>query len=590
MASVVTAAMDRGTKSKRDRYQALFSKLKSDRSSFDDHWQQIADFMLPRRPRFFTTDRNKGDRRNQNIIDSTGKLAQRTLGAGMHSGLTNPARPWMKLSVPDPDLRKFAPVKAWTHEVTQRMLTIFAETNIYNVLPLCYGDLGAFGTAAIGLLDDRTDLFRAFSYPIGSFAIGLDARGLATTFAMEYELTVRQVVEEFGVVPGRTDIDWSGISLTVKRLFDTGEYEAAVQVGWIVMPNDYGDRARLEAKFKPWSSCHFELHADNTPGKLFLRESGFDEFPVMVPRWDVTGFDAYGTDCPGMTALGDVKQLQGMQRKKGQLLQKAVDPPLKGPSHLRSRKISLLPGDFTATDERTGQSGLSPIHEVRLEGFQHLTADIQDVRYLIDRAFYADLFLMLANSDQRLGADRPTAREIEERHEEKLLMLGPVLERTNDELLDRIVLRTYNMMKRAGLVPEPPPDIQGVNWNVEYTSILHQAQKLVTVSVQDRYIQTSLGMIESLAQVAPDKAAEIAEKTNWMKAVDNYGEQLGVDPELVVDTDVALERIAEKRQAVQNMQDAAAAKDMAGAVATAGAKPIAAGSAIDELRKGLTGA
>src|SRR5688572_297810 len=484
MASVIARAMDRGPKNKRDRYQGLFQKMKSDRSSYDDHWQQIADFMLPRRPRFWTTDRNKGDRRNQNIIDSTGKFAHRTLSAGMHSGLTNPARPWMKLSIPDPELRKFGPVKEWLHEVTQRMLTVFAESNLYNVLPLVYGDMGAFGTSAMGVLDDTRDLFRAYSYPIGSFCIGLDGRGLSTTFAHEYEITVRQVVEQFGVREGSTDIDWSRISQTVKRLWDIGQFEDPVTIGWVVQPNEYRDDSKLDARFMPWASCHFELQADNTPGREFLRESGFRTFPLMTPRWDVTGTSAYGEDCPGMTALGDVKQLQGEQRKKGQLLQKAVDPPLKGPSHLRQRKISLLPGDFTATDERTGQTGLSPIHEVRLEGFQHITADIADVRYMIEKAFYADLFLMLASSDQRLGADRPTAREIEERHEEKLLMLGPVLERTNDELLDPLVERVFNMMDRNGLIPPPPPELQGVKWNVEYTSILHQAQKLVTVSVQ----------------------------------------------------------------------------------------------------------
>lgn len=581
MPSVIAAALDRGPKNKRDRYQQLFTKMKSDRSSFDDHWQQVADFMLPRRPRFYTTDRNKGDRRNQNIIDSTGKLAQRTLAAGMHSGLTNPARPWMKLSIPDPDLRKVPAVKEWLHEVTMRMLVVFAETNLYNVLPLVYGDMGAFGTSAMGLLEDTEDLFRAYSYPIGSFAIGLDARNKTTTIAMEYEITVRQVVEQFGLKPGSTDIDWSHISRTVKRLWDTGNYEDSVTIGWVVQPNEYRDDEKLDARFLPWSSCHFELSADNLPGREFLRESGFRTFPFMCPRWDVTAGDAYGTDCPGMTALGDVKQLQGEQRKKGQLLQKAVDPPLKGPSHLRQRKISLLPGDFTATDERTGQTGLSPIHEVRLEGFQHITADIADVRYMIERAFYSDLFLMLANSDSRLGADRPTAREIEERHEEKMLMLGPVLERTNDELLDPIVERVYDMMFRAGLVPPVPPDLQGVKWNVEYTSILHQAQKLVTVSVQDRFVNSVIGM----AEVAPD----VLDKVDWFEVVDEYGDSLGVNPKIVRSNEDAQQRADARQQAQQGMVDAQQAKDMAQATAVAGKAPVAPDSALDRITKQLTG-
>jgi len=547
---------------KRRRYTALQAKLEQERKAgFDAHWRELGDYLSPRRTRFWAGDRNKGDKRNQNIIDSTGRFAARTLSSGLHAGLTSPARPWMKLTTPDPELALFGPVKLWLHEVGRRMLTIFATSNLYNVLPLVYLDMGVFGTAAMSVVQDSQDLFRCYSYPIGTYALGQDARGLITTFVRDYELTVRQVVEQFGVQADGRTIDWAPMSRTVKDLWTRGEYEEAVAVTWIVKPNEGARAGRLDARYLPWSSCYFETSSEEVPG-LFLRESGFRTFPILAPRWDITGEDSYGTDCPGMTALGDVKQLQIMQRHKGMLLAKAVNPPVKGPSSLRTQKTSLLPGDITYQDIREGMQGLEPIHEVRLEGFQHLTADIGEVQYRVQRAFYEDLFLMLARSDDRLGADRPTAREIEERHEEKLLALGPVLERTNDELLDPLVDRVYQLMEDADLIPTPPQEIQGVNLRPEYISILAQAMKLVGVSGQDRFLQSAVGLIE----VFP----EIRHKVNIFQVVDNYGDMLGVDPKIIRSTEEAQATLDEERETAQSQAASEQAVNFARAAKDAG--------------------
>lgn len=559
----------------RARYDALRAALASDRSSFDAHWRELGDFLMPRRTRFSASDRNRGDKRNQNIIDSTGRFAARTLSSGLHAGLTSPARPWMKLTTPDPELAAFGPVKVWLHEVSRRMLTLFATTNLYNVLPIVYGDMGVFGTAAMSIVQDTPDLFRSYSYPIGTFTLGQDARGMVTTFCRDYERTVRQVVEEFAVAPDGRSIDWSVVSSIVKNLWDRGLYESPVAVTWLVKPNDYQSTKRLEAKYLPWTSCYFET---NSQDPKFLRESGFKTFPILAPRWDITGEDTYGTDSPGMTALPDVKQLQIMQKRKGQVIQKVVDPPLAGPPSLRTQKTSLLAGDITYVDVREGMQGLKPIHEVRLEGLQHLTADIGEVQYRIQRAFYEDLFLMLARSDDRLGADRPTAREIEERHEEKLLALGPVLERTNDELLDPLVDRVFQIMDDAGLFPPPPDDLVGVDLKVEYISILSQAQKLVGVSGQDRFLQSALGMVEAFP--------EVRHKINIHQAMDNYGEMLGVDPRIVRSTAEAEERAGAEAEQAQRSMEAEQAKNMAQAGKAAAETPLSGDSALNRLVQG----
>ena len=556
---------------KRDRYEQLRSALWSERSSFDSHWRELSDWTSPRRTRWFAGDRNRGDRRNQNIIDSTARFSLRTLQSGLHAGLTSPARPWFKLTTPDPTLAEFKPVKEWLHLVTERMQIVLADSNIYNTLPIAYGDIGLFGTAAMSILDDEEDLCRCYAYPLGSYALGLNKRNLVTTFAREYELSVRQVVEEFGVEPGYRDIQWRNISSQVKSQWDRGNYEAPVEVCWLVMPNPDADESKLEARYLPFTSCHYEK-GENREGR-FLRESGYRSFPILAPRWEVTGEDTYGTDCPGMTALGDVKGLQIMQREKGKAIRKMVDPPLVGAPELKAQKTSLLPGDITYV--REPDKSLRAVHEVGLN-LQHLTQDIGQVQYRIQRAFYEDLFLMLAQSDQiREGSQPLTAREVQERHEEKLLALGPVLERTGDELLDPSIDRMYFLMDQAGMIPEAPPELDGVKLKVEYISVLAQAQKLVGVTGQDRFIGSLLPLLE----VYP----EIRHKVKVFRLVDNYAEMLGVDPNIVRTDEEAQQLVDEERAAAAKQAEAEQAQLLARATKDAATAPMGTDSALDRV-------
>lgn len=566
-------------RSRRDRYESLRASLWSERTSFDSHWKEVSDFLQPRRQRFYTSDHNTGDKRNQNIIDSTARFSVRTLASGLHAGLTSPARPWFRLTTPDPALAKFGPVKEWLYDVTGRMQTVLQQSNIYTVLPTLYGDLGLFGTAAMSVLEDSKDLFRCKAYAIGSYAVGLDERDLVTTFARIYKMTVRQVIREFALFPGTREIDWSKVSVMVKREWDQGRYETKIDVVHVVTPNEQYDRSMLSSKYKAWASCYYELGTDDTH-KKFLRESGYNEFPFMVPRWDVTDGDNYGTDCPGMTALGDVKQLQIMQRKKGQAIAKMVDPPLVGPPNLRASKTSLIPGDVTYVDEG-GKPMLRSIHDVNLR-IDHLTADIGEVQWRIQRAFYEDLFLMLARTDQARGSQPITAREVDERHEEKLLALGPVLDRTNDELLDRLIDRVFYMMKRNGLIPEPPEALDGVALKVEYISIMAQAQKLVGVVAQDRFLQSTM----VLAEMFP----EVVDKIDASAAVDAYADMYGPPPSMIRSDEEVRERVQARQDQQQALADAQQAKDVSAAVKNAGTTPMDGDTALNRVVNAAAGA
>lgn len=536
--------------SKRKAFDILRTQLESERSSFISHWRDLGEHIFPRRPRFTTSENNKGDRKNQKIIDATATLAARTLRSGMMSGVTSPARPWFRLAVPSPELMESALVKDWLHVTSERMTAVFIKSNLYNVLPVVYGDMGVFGTSAAMIEEDFEDVVRFYSFPIGSYAISTDEKGKVNVFYREFAMTVRQIVSKFGRVDQEGEIDWSNISLHVKSLYENGQTEQWIDICHIIQPNEEYDGKKLESKFKKFKSCYFEKGSGGDKSRPYyasdedqkvLREAGYDYFPVFCPRWEVTGEDQYGTECPGMIALGDVKALQLMQKKKAQAIEKMVNPPLVGPSSIQNSRISLLPGDTSFADVREGQQGLRPIHEVNPR-INELIMDIQEYQRRIQRAFYEDLFLMLANSDRR----QITAREIDERHEEKLLALGPVLEQLNQDLLDPLIDVTFQIMFNQGLIPEPPEEIQGMDLRVEYISIMAQAQKLAGIASIERFA----GFASSVMQANP----EVMDKVDMDQMIDVYADRLSLQPGIVRPDEKVAEIRAGRAQQQQTAQ------------------------------------
>lgn len=563
--------------SKRREYEIQRAALMQERNSYEQHWRELAEFIKPERARFLIADKQQsGGKKRSKIIDSSGSMAARTLESGMHAGITSPARPWMRLTTPDPELAEYGPVKEWLNIVTQRMLTVFLKSNLYNALPKVYGDEGTFAVGAMGVLEDTRDVLRCFTYPIGSYALGVNERGVCDQFVREYPLTVRQIVKEFGVIPGTRQIDWTNISDTVRHLWDRSRYEQTVEVCWVIAPNEDHDASKLYAKYLPYGSCHFEKGSTE---EKFLRESGFREFPVLAPRWEVTSAeDIYGTNCPGMIALGDIKQLQLGEKRSMQGVDKMVNPPIQAPTSLKNGMVSTLPSSITYVDVTQGQEGVKSIYDVQL-GIDKLEQKQGQVRYRISRAYFEDLFLMLATSQDQ--DTQRTAREIEERHEEKLLALGPVLEQQNDELLDPLVNRTYAMMERAGMIPDPPDELDGVDLKVEYISVMAQAQKLIGVAGHERFITGIVNIAEALPHAR--------HKVNAMQWVDRYGDMLGVDPKVIVPDDQAREAAQAEADAVRQQQQMEQA-----AVMTRGAKDLSGASlegdtALSRIAQGLRG-
>lgn len=538
------------------------SQLKAERLSFEPHWRELSDFTRPRSTRFTASEVNRGDRRNSKIIDPAAVMAARTLSSGMMSGITSPARPWFRLATPDRDLMDYGPVKLWLETVEQRMNEVFNRSNLYQSLPLMYEDLGTFATGAMAVVADPQRVIRTVPFPTGSFYIANGADLSVDTAVREFSMTVRQVVTEFGM---------DAVSDTVKSQWNSGQYGQWVNMVHAVYPNLDRQTGKLEAKHKAYKSVYYE--ANSTDDKL-LRESGYDEFPIMAPRWEVNGEDIYGSSCPGMVALGSVKALQLLQRRKAQMIDKITNPPLQAPATIKSQRISTIPGGITYLSMSGAENEIKPLFQIPGGATNGLLEDIQDTRQIIDHAYFVDLFRMM----QTVNTRSMPVEAVAEMREEKLLMLGPVLQRLDSELLDKLINRTFSVMAENNLLPVPPDEMQGMQLKVEYISVMAQAQKAIGVSSIERFV----GFTSGIGQFKPDAL----DKINVDETIDAYAASIGVPPSVVA-TNEQVAQIREQRAQQQAMaQQMQMAQAAVGGAQALGNTPMDDNSALAALAGG----
>lgn len=526
-----------------DRRLALkrWSTLLNDRQNgWDGHWKSLSENLLPRQSRFFTDRRNRGGDRNQSIIDSAGTQALRTLSAGMMAGMTSPARPWFRLTVPDADLADYHDVKVWLDKVAKLMQRIFRKSNTYNTLHSIYRELGGFGTGFSVVQPNFERVIHHNAMTVGEYALGVNNEGFVDKSGREFKLTVEQAAQWFGL---------ENLSASSRDSYDRSDYNKEITVVHLIEPNPGRDPKLRDYRNMAFKSCYWDKSENDPAARAgLLKEGGYRYFPGLAPRWDILFGDTYGSS-PGMDALGDLLELQHNQFRKAKGIDYQTDPPIQVPTQLRHGDADFLPGGVTYYDGNNPHGGIRTAFDVKFD-LNYLLENIRDVRQRINSAFYADLFLMIADADKRM-----TATEVAERHEEKLLLLGPVLERLHNELLDPLIEMTFGMMLTAGIVPPPPTELHNVELQVEFVSMLAQAQRAVSVNSTDRLI----GHIGVLVQGGKQDAWD---KFDADKSIERYADQLGVDPDLIVaDDQVGIIR-SQRAQAQAAAAQAESAKTM----------------------------
>jgi len=531
--------------------------------------QDIRDYLVPDRGRFLqgtnNTETNYDDKDNRRyVLDDTGEQALGTLVSGFMSMLVPETSVWLKLKHSNPSMQKIRDVGVWLDDVRDLILQVFSDTDIYGTLYNTFTEFGSFGTGCQLLDSDPINTLDPKSFTYGEFYLRRGTDGMPNTFAHKSFWTAREMADEFGE---------ENLSQAAKNcLKENGQAPKRFLVWHLIEPND--GRLRISNPTKlAYNSIYFEADTSETDKKL-LRVGGYHEFPVQAPRWLVISNDVYGKESPGTKQLGNIKMLQSIVEDRLVITKRMGDPPLVSNSPYAD--INALPGGVSYGSDGLGnQPSIQELYKTapRIDAF--LTAE-QQTRDLIEKGFFNQLFLIVSDvSDSK----RMTATEVVSRNEEKFAMLGPILNRVFNELLEPMISRTFNILMRQGFFAPygeyPMPELlQGEAIEVEFISVLAQAQKAVGLNSIDRYLERA-GIA---AQILGPDVLDAVDADEVMNA---YGQN--VPSRIVTDQeqrDAMRQQRAEQQAAMAQM---AALESAAQTTKTMSETPTAEGTVLDEL-------
>jgi len=504
-----------------------FAELKTRRAPFLHQWIAVSKYISPFSGRFDINDHGE-HRSSAFILDSEATYDHKILTSGLMSGASSPARAWFKLQPKTEELAENDEIIKWCAKTESVMQKIFQQSNTYNTLHSIYKELVLFGTAVDLIYDDLNNVIQHHILTAGEYCLDTNDKGDVDTLYREFQLTTIQAVKAFG---------YKVLPVEIKDAYNRGELGTYWNFLHAIEPRIDRDVEAHDVRNKAWGSYYLSL---GTSEQGILKESGFDYFPVIAPRWDILGIEPYGTS-PAQEMLPDIKQLQQEVLRKAELIENYTKPPLQAPSSARQNPIMMSSGAINFTQTTGTDQAIRPIISSTGD-LNALIQDIASIRESIRRGFYVDLFMIV----QQTAGDRRTTVEINALQQEQMLSLGPVMERMQNELLGKLVMITFQKMLERGAIPELPAEYQdGIPLDIAFTSVLAQSQKAVDINTVDRFTSA----VFASAQAIP----EIIDRIDPDGYIDEYVARLGVAPKLIRSKEEA-EKIRQQRAQAQQAQ------------------------------------
>jgi len=493
------------------------SRLMEKRRNFESHWQEVSDYMLPRKAEI-TKDRARGDKRHAKIFDASAIHALELLAASLHGMLTSSANRWFALRFKETLLNESDQAKEWLEDATDRIYVSFARSNFQQEIFECYHDLIAFGTACLLIEEDEEDVVRFSARHIKELYIQENKKGFVDCIYRRFKMPVEAVIEKFGI---------KNVSSETQNTFRKSPF-TDIDLCHVVKPRSMYDDKKLDKQNMPFQSIYFEYQTGH-----IITIGGFKENPYVVPRYLKSSTEIYGRS-PGMNALSETKVLNKMVEHSLKAAAKQIDPPLLVPDDSMLSPIRMGPGSINYY--RSGSR--DRIETLQIGQATNVTLNAENQRRdAIAKMFHVDQ--LITTSDHSM-----TATEILQRQEEKMRILGPVLGRLQSELLEPLIIRVFNIMLRNKLFLPAPDILQKQELNIEYVSPLALAQR----GQELQSIMRGLELFGSISQALP--VMDYVDEAGLVKKIIQV---LGL-PAKMVKSDAEVQQIRQERQAQQQQQ------------------------------------
>lgn len=487
------------------------AKLEKLRKKWEEHWDDIIDFIQPRRRSIkHKSDPDHGlsesKRIGKQIYDGSPTTASEILSNGIFGNMVSPSYKWFKMELPIPEIRDIREVKIWLQDCEERLYEVFRGSNFYDSMGEHIDDGVNIGTATM-FIENRIEKDMTMYLPRHPREMYLSENmyGEVDTAHRKFDLEIRQAVDMFGE---------ENLERELLEKYEKNPYQK-VRFIHAIYPRKDRLAEKIDSKNKAWASVYIWEN-----GREIIREGGYDVFPYATWRYRKNSDEVYGIS-PASEALVDIMALNQMSKDLLKIGHRAADPPVNAPASMMGR-IRLTPGGINYYQEANEiiqplNQGLNfPIGKDREQSKQEI----------IKQHFKVDFFLMLAQIERTM-----TATEIVERQGEKAVILGPVIGRLTRECLKKVIDRTFILESKAGRMPEPPSVLDeygGHEIRIDYLGPLAQAQKRL---FKTQGIMRSLESWTPILQMQP----EVGDLVDWDKLTKEIFDSYGMPQEILKD-------------------------------------------------------
>lgn len=528
-----------------------FEKAKAGRVNWDNHWQDVADFVLPTRD-FYSRINSRGTQRRNRIYNSTAPEAAIQLAAAMEGMLFNTGIRWFELTTEDENINKLQEVREWLYDSTNRMLSYFDNTKTSFSISghETALDLVTFGTGVI-LVEEKDGMLKFQARDLSGIYLNSDDSGGITDVFRSFSMPAWEVVQVFG--------EDSVSEETLKWAKDPDKQDKDIELihhVYIRLEREYGKKDKTN---KAWGSCYIEVKR-----KQILREGGFDENPYIVVRWSKAPEETYGRG-PAMEVLPTIRVVNAMARTILEASELAVRPPVVVGAGTMEGPIRTAPGSIMYVRQGT-RDVPKPFNAGVNPGIGHELMDREEAK--IEKAFFADRLSLPQN-------DRMTATEIIERRQQGLMVVSPILSRLYAEWLNPVITRTFDwMLKKNKLLP-PPDALRGVPFKINYISPMAISRKS---SVSQAFMAAM-----SAAQMLLQSDPTVMQNLDADGIFRSLMAQNNVDPSYIKTE----QEVAQMRQQQQEQQQQSQALEQAQQAASAAKDGAQAATDLGGLASGL---
>ena len=528
---------------------AMYEEAESERTEYMAEYQNISDYLVPGRGMYQRYSKpRKRKLTSPKVINTVAEDALYVLTSGIHGALTSPSRLWFKAEWSDNRLQQHGLLKAWMQDSVKREHAGFHASNFYPIMNSAYIELVAFGTMAMYVGEDSDTVQAPFRFELmtaGEFAFTIGSDGRVSQFFRTIFMTPRQLVQRFP----------DTVSKESKKIVKNNEAGADTTYITVLEYTTYE-----EYQNKPIMRLYYETTSTGSKGSHYtprgaepLEAAGFYEFPYLVARWDTIGNDTYGVG-PGSRALPDIKRLQEMEKAFLMATHKSINPPLNAPARMRG-KLNSLPGgmNYYANPAET----VNELYQVKFD-YSGVSNAVERVEQRIQKNFFNDIFLTAARDP---NASPYKATEVNARDQEKMLRLGPVVERLQHEFLQPLIVRCFQIMRRKELFAPLSPELEDLagDYTISLVSPLATAQRGVAL----QGIQGFLGTIGQMAQFDQTVLDNVDVDAAAREVGDIYGVQLGVMRQLDDIKKIRQQRAQAMAQEKAKQEQAAVAQQQA---------------------------